>query len=81
MTKAEVYATVAAVLTTLLEVHPDGAPETSIYMALGCDMAKYEAIRNLLVGSGLIEVKHNLVSLTDKGMETARECNEVLVAK
>lgn len=80
MTKAQVYATVAAVLSALLAVHPEVAPESSIYLAMDMDIHKYEAIRDLLVSSGLVTVKHNALTLTEKGVATAREC-EAAIAK
>lgn len=80
MSKAEVYATTAAILTTLLEVHPNPAPESSIYLAMGMDISKYEAFRNLLVASQLVTVKHHGMTLTEKGLATAREC-EAVIAK
>lgn len=78
MSKEQVYATVAAILTTLLEVHPQVAPESSIYLAMGMDLPAYEGIRNLLVASGLVVVRNHALSLTEKGMKTAKECEAVL---
>ena len=78
MTKQEVYAITAAILTTLLEVHPNPAPESSIYLAMGMDINKYGLFRDLLTGNKLVEVKHHGMTLTDKGLELARECEAVI---
>jgi len=77
MSKKEVYATVAAILTTLLETDAP-APESSIYLAMGMDMEKYEAIRSLMVALELITVQSYTIRLTDKGRKTAEACNAAL---
>ncbi len=77
MTKNEIFTFVAAILTTLDEVGTDAA-ESTIYMALGMDMAKYTSIRDLLVSSKLVTVKGHRISLTPAGRETAQKCNAVL---
>lgn len=77
MTKNEIMTLVAAILTTLEEVGTDSA-ESTIYMALGMDLQKYEQIRGLLLTSKLVTVKCHRIALTAAGKETAQKCNAVL---
>jgi hypothetical protein len=54
-----------AILETLNET--DGGPESSIYLAMGCDMSAWEVYRGILVAADWVSIAHHWVSLTDKG--------------
>jgi hypothetical protein len=77
MSKEQVMTYVAAILTTLADLGTDCA-ESTVYMAMGMDLQKYEAIRGLLVASDLVTVRGNRIALTAKGRQTAERCNAVL---
>lgn len=77
MTRERIMTCVAAILTTLLET--DGGPESSVYLALGADLQNWMDLRGLMIQSDLIRVDGNhWVTLTEKGRQTAEECNAVL---
>ena len=76
MTKTEVNQYLCAVLTTLGEV--PFAPESSIYLALGCDREKFAAIKALLIGSGLATSSGASMSITPAGHAMAAKINEVM---
>ena len=80
MTRKEVLATVAAVLTTALETEPAAMPASAIYVALGSDYSKWESIRDLMHASGLVTLTGSTVRLTAKGRETAEKCNAILAS-
>jgi predicted methyltransferase len=83
LTKSQIFATVAAIVTTLDEVESDAA-ESTISMAMearGMNLSTYYAIRNLMVASGLVTVKGNRIALTEKGRELAKECDKATAAK
>ena len=75
MTKNQIMTYVAAILTTALETEPSPFPESYAYMAMGCDMQKWEQIRGLLIASDLIAIRGNAISLTAKGRDVAQQCN------
>lgn len=79
MTREQLMTYVAAILTTALETEPSPFPETMAYMALGCDMGKWQTVKEgiLLAGLATIESGPTIV-LTEKGREIARQCNQVL---
>lgn len=77
MTREQILTRVAAVLTTLLET--DGGPESSVYLALGANLSDWMGLKGLMLQSDLIRVdRSNWVTLTEKGRQTAEECNAVL---
>ena len=70
----------AAILTTLLDVEPDTAPSGVVFSALngrGCSHHVYSNVLGALVNHGLVNPGFEL-SLTDKGRETAKECNALI---
>ena len=70
MTKQEIMLYVAATVATLAET--DGGPESSLYLALGGDIQKWNGIKGILTSSGLIEVDRSYwVKLTDAGRDLA----------
>jgi hypothetical protein len=68
---------VAAVVTTALEVG-EPCPETSVYLALGGDIGKYEKIRDLLLNGGMITIRGHSIGLTPKGKALAEEINKTM---
>lgn len=77
MTKQELYVYIAAILTTLLETDAP-APESSLYLAMGMDLPRYELVRDLMVRLELVTVKSYTMRLTEKGTSMAHECNAAL---
>lgn len=76
MDKKLLLTRIAAILTTLLEM--GGTPESSLYMFCEMNMEHYETIRDIMVGSKLVQIKGHYVTLTEKGKTTAQECNAVI---
>jgi hypothetical protein len=72
----ELNVLLAAVLTTLADV--DSAPETTLYLGLGCDMEKWSMIKMVILGGGLATCEGNLVKLTAKGAEMAGVINAIM---
>lgn len=68
MTRDELNVALAAVLDTLAEF-PEGALASTIYMALGHDMSKWELVRNVLVSARLVKITSHLVTITAEGMK------------
>lgn len=64
---------IAAVLTTALDIQP--CPESSIYLALGCDLGKWATVKDFLQRGGLATFAGYSVKLTDKGRILAEKCN------
>lgn len=79
MTANELMTAIAAVLTTAAELKAGTAfPESTAYIALGCDMDKWHTVRGTLENAGLITVKGYALSLTAKGRDLAEKCNSAL---
>lgn len=59
----------AAILIAILETlnETDGGPESSIHLAMGCNLSAWHTYRGMLVAAGWIAIKGHWVSLTDKG--------------
>lgn len=76
MSKNELLKYIAAIVTTVAET--EIAPESSVYMALGMDMEKYQIVRNVMVGAKLITVSGNAIRLTDAGKEMADKVNALV---
>lgn len=70
MDRKQLIADIAAVLTTLREVN-EPSPRSSIYMALGMDMKRYETLEQALVGAGFVKTTSQTITLTGKGIESA----------
>lgn len=75
----EMLTVVAALLTTLAEC--DGCPESTLYMAVGCNITICQQVIAVLLHSDLINVKGHWVTLTDKGKATAAKINAAMPAK
>jgi hypothetical protein len=78
MTKNELLAAIAGVLTTALETEPDLFPESMVYLILGSDLRKYEIVRDVLLNAGWITIQFNTIHLTESGRATALECERVM---
>jgi len=68
---------ISAILTTLLDVDPEPAPASSIYMALGCDHSLYESVSLSLATNGLVVKTSTTLALTDLGREKAKELQAI----
>ena len=79
MTRNELNARLAAVLTTLAELNTDAA-ESTIYLALGMDIEKYTVIKSIMTAGDLATVRGNRIALTAKGREIAMKCNAALAS-
>ncbi len=79
MSKGQIYARIAAIVSTLAET--GGGPESSIYLALGMDMSLWTMLRAVLVENGLVTISGHWCELTDKGRELAEKCNAVLASR
>ena len=78
MTKNQLNAYLAAILTTALETEPDPFPEFTAYLALGCNILKWSTVREMLTSSLMVTISNNSISLTDKGRKLARKCQASL---
>lgn len=74
-THERVVTMTAAIVTTLAKTGP--GPESSLYLATGLNLDEWQGIKRLLVASGLITVSHNLVTLTPKGHQLAKDCEDI----
>lgn len=77
MTKKELMVYVTHVLTALAE-GGGWSPEGALYTGLGMDLDRWQAVRHVLVGAGLVTIKSYQVELTDLGRETAQKLEAVL---
>lgn len=77
-TKEQLYTHLAAVLTTLLELHPNSVAESTLYLHFGTDMEKYKTFRRIATTLDLVVVHNHRMSLSGKGMELAKELQQVL---
>lgn len=69
-TRTEINRDLSAVLTALREADTDAA-ETMFYLAMDSDIDRWTQVREILKLGGLVEVKANRVSLTEKGKTVA----------
>lgn len=76
MTKTEMNQNLCAVLTALRETPFLGAPESTIYLAMGCDNDRYTQVLAVLKTANLVEVRFGLVELTDDGRTMADKIAE-----
>lgn len=68
----------AAIVTTLFEIGEYAPAESTIYLALGMDMGRYERVRGLMVASDLIHVSSNRITLLEKGRRLGEDLNKIL---
>jgi hypothetical protein len=74
MNKQETNQKLASILTTLHE--EEDAAESTIYLALGCNIENFELLKDLLVKSGMVVSKFNRLSITSLGRTLANKINE-----
>lgn len=60
---------VCGVLSTLAAV--DDVPASMVYLALGSDIDRYNAVSDFLVKVGWVKLSNNLMNVTDRGRELA----------
>lgn len=60
-----------AVLTTLQGFHPQPCVESAFYLAFDMDLERWTQCRSAILRSGFVSINHNLVTLTDAGLEVA----------
>ncbi len=77
MTKNEVTALVAAILSSLHEAQ-SGCPESTLYILCDTDIHKWNTLRGIMLRAGWLEIKGNYVTLTPKGAEMAVEIDRVM---
>lgn len=76
MTIPEIHKYIAAILTTIAETGT--AIESYCYLAVGSDIHKWNTLKHVMLESGMVTIKSNVVSLTPKGKELADKCNTLL---
>ena len=64
---------IAATLTTALNTQP--CPESSVYLALGCDIDRWMVVRAFLHDAQLATFAGHSVKLTEKGRVLAEQCD------
>jgi hypothetical protein len=74
MDKKELTVKLAAVISTLGDF-PDGAPESILYLGIGCDLSEWYFLKGTMVQSDIIHEEYNLVTLTAKGKMLADKIN------
>jgi hypothetical protein len=79
MSRNELNAILAGVLTTAAECQP--CPESMVYLGLGCDMWKWNVVREVLISCKLAMIRDHAITLTKFGREMAAKCNQALVQK
>lgn len=79
LTKNQINARLAAILTTLAET--GGGPESSIYLALGMDMGLWSMLKGFLLQNGLMTCEGHWCELTGKGASLAEQCNAALAQR
>jgi hypothetical protein len=73
MSKNQMNSYLCAVLSTLLAMEGHSAPETPIYMALGCDMGVFGLVKQTLCTAGLCTSEAHTLTLTDNGVSMAKQ--------
>lgn len=73
MTKNELNAKLCAVLTTLAETPQ--IPESTLYLAMGCDMEVWNTVKAVLVKGNLATFHGFQAYLTDAGYAMAKKVN------
>lgn len=77
MTKAEAGILIAACLTTLLESDGHCGPEVSFYLVCDGNIDRWNTIKEIMVGGGLVTVSggdNSVVRLTENGKPIAEKC-------
>ena len=79
MTRDEVNTYLCAVLTTLNEL--DHAVESILYMGMGCDINKWNTIKDILIGANLANCSGNIVTITLTGRAMADKINAAMAIR
>ena len=79
MDKNEVNTYLCAVLTTLNEL--DHATESILYMGMGCDINKWNLIKDIMIGANLATCQSNVVSITLSGRAMADKINAAMAIR
>lgn len=77
-----------SVLETLEEVNAKGkgwmqqsVAESTIYLALGMDMASYQTLLSIMRDNDLVTVQHHRVQITTEGLQWLKQTREVIEGK
>jgi predicted transcriptional regulator len=75
----ELTAIVFAIISTAAEFQEEGLPmpASSVYMACGMDMAKYEKVTQIAVDAGYITKTSEQIFITEKGKELHNKLKQV----
>ena len=73
MTHNEINQYLCAILTTLMETPQ--IPESTLYVAMGCDMDKWNTVKAILVKGNLATFHGFHAYLTDAGYAMAKKVN------
>jgi hypothetical protein len=73
MDRNELNKMLCAIITTLEEV--ESAPENILYVGTGCDLAKYETVKSVLIGGNLATLDNREMRLTQAGHDMAAKIN------
>ena len=76
MTRDELNKNLCAIITTLDEV--PFAPESSLYMAMGMDMSKWETVKQVLVAGNLATFHGFAAYITPIGHAMAAKINAAM---
>ena len=76
MSKNEINKYLCAILTTLSEV--EFAPESTIYLAIGADMGKWETLKYMLVSARLATSEGSAMRITPRGRKFSAEINSMM---
>jgi len=68
----------AATLTTLAETNT--AIASTIYLAMGSDINRYNVVKRMLLATKTAEVTSEMLTITDKGRKIAAQIEAVLAA-
>jgi hypothetical protein len=79
MTRDELNKYLCAILTTIDEV--EYSPESILYIGLGMDMGKWDAIRAVLLAGGLATIDCSQVRITPKGHNLAQQINAFMATR
>jgi predicted methyltransferase len=79
MTQKEILVRVAAIITALDDTK--GSPESMLYIFMDMDMDKWQIIRGILITAKLIKIEGYFVTLTELGLEMAKEIKAKLSCK
>lgn len=83
MTESRAKTLIAAITSAIYDLDRNEqiiggrAPASSIYLALGMDIAEYNDITAVMSELGLLDVRPDTVALTAKGRELGRKCSAI----